>query len=160
MKVKFLLGLLAVIPLVLGGCTNKCQTTTGGQADISGMTPKQNTLETSGRNNIYFNFGKSNLTKDAKEIAKYQASQIISNEHVTLEGRTDERGTADFNMALGLQRADAVKRELVKNGVNGDNISTISYGKDSPVGNKADYKDLEEYHARNRVVTTVVDARG
>ena len=43
--------------------------------------------------------------------------------------------------------------------VDGNNISTISYGKDSPVGNKSDYKDIEEYHARNRVVTTIVETR-
>lgn len=161
MNAKILLGLLAIVPLILGGCTNKCgiPTTGGKTGDVSALA-SNSAIANAGKNNIYFNFGKSNLTKDAKEIAKYQASQIQSNDHVTLEGRTDERGTADFNMALGAKRAESVKKELVANGVNGDNISTISYGKDSPVGNKSDYKDIEEYHALNRVVTTTVDARG
>ncbi|MBQ9440988.1 MAG: OmpA family protein [Alphaproteobacteria bacterium] len=157
MNAKILLG-LAIVPLILGGCTNKCGVSTNAaKGDVSASSTS--VLENSGQNNVYFHFAKSNLTKDAKERVKYQASQINSNDHVTLEGRTDERGTSEFNMALGAKRAEAVKKELEKNGVNRDNITTISYGKDSPVGSKSDYKDIEEYHARNRVVTTVVETR-
>ena len=155
-KKKILLGLITIVPLILGGCTNKCTVPTD-KGDASARNASA--LENSGQNNIYFLFGKSNLTKEAKARAQYQASQIQSNDHVTLEGRADERGTADYNMALGAKRAESVKKELVKNGVDGNNISTISYGKDSPVGNKSDYKDIEEYHARNRVVTTIVETR-
>lgn len=160
MNARNLLGLLVIPVMLLGGCTNKCGIPTNGSktGDVSALTSNA-AIANAGRNNIYFNFGKSNLTKDAKEIAKYQASQIQANDHVTLEGRTDERGTAEFNMALGAKRAESVKQELVKNGVNGGNITTISYGKDSPVGNRSDYKDIEEYHALNRVVTTTVDAK-
>ena len=158
MNAKILLGLLAILPLVLGGCTNKCNQPVG-KTDLTALEGnKVNNLN--GRNNIYFQFGKSNLTKDAKEIAKYQASQIGSNDHVTVEGRTDSRGTSEYNMALGAKRAESVKQELVRNGVNGDNVSTISYGKDSPIGNRADYKSEREYHAINRVATTIVDNRG
>lgn len=148
---------MAIVPVILGGCTNKCGISTkdGASAAATGVS----VLEQTGANNIYFNFGKSNLTKEATERAKFQASQIQSSDHVTLEGRADERGTSEFNMALGAKRAEAVKKELVANGVSEGNISTISYGKDSPVGNRSDYKDIEEYHALNRVVTTVIDTK-
>ena len=157
MNAKILLGLM-ILPLILGGCTNKCGVSTdAAKGDVSALS--SSAIENNGQNNVYFHFGKSNLTKDAKERIQNQATQITAKDHVTLEGRTDERGTSEFNMALGAKRAESVKKELVKNGVNSDNITTISYGKDSPVGNKSDYKDIEEYHARNRVVTTVIETR-
>lgn len=160
MNAKILLGLMTIVPVILGGCTNKCGVPTkDGATGSSAMVVGNSAMEQAGVNNIYFNFGKSNLTKDAKERAKTQASYIQASDHVTLEGRTDERGTSEFNMALGAKRAESVKNELVANGVNEGSISTISYGKDSPVGNKSDYKDIEKYHAMNRVVTTVIDAK-
>ncbi len=160
MNSKILLGLLAVVPLILGGCTNKCGVpTTGRGGDVSALAQGSNIAQNvSDKNNVYFNFGKANLTDDAKIIVKEQANELkASGATSTIEGRTDERGTSEFNMALGAKRAEAVKKELVKNGVNPDSISTISYGKESPIGNRVDFKDPEEYHAINRVATTVVN---
>lgn len=161
MNSKILLGLLAVVPLILGGCTNKCGVQTGAKTgDVSALTASGNSLfAQNGIDKVYFHFGKSTLTDAAKEIIRKQAEFIKNSNigHVTIEGRTDERGTSEYNMALGAKRAEAVKNELVKKGINSGIITTISYGKESPVANKAEFTDMEEYHALNRVSITVAD---
>ncbi len=65
---------------------------------------------------------------------------------LTVEGHCDERGTIEYNLALGEKRAEAVKNQLVKAGVNGDRIKTISFGKEMPV----DPGHTEEAWAKNR----------
>ena len=52
--------------------------------------------------------------------------------HITVEGHCDERGSTEYNLALGASRADAVKNALIQAGVGGDRIKTISYGKEKP----------------------------
>ena len=64
-----------------------------------------------------------------------QAAQFLqqhANLRFTLEGHCDERGSTEYNLALGDKRAAAVKEALVKGGVNGSRINTISYGKEKP----------------------------
>jgi len=86
------------------------------------------------------------LTRQAQWLAKYP------NVSVTLEGHCDERGTREYNLALGERRANAAKNFLVSAGVPSSRISVISYGKERPVATGSD----EASWAQNRRAVTVV----
>jgi peptidoglycan-associated lipoprotein len=83
---------------------------------------------------IYFEYDKSNIRPDQQ--ASLQADATFLNQHTginfTIEGHCDERGSTEYNLALGDQRASAVKSALVSAGVSASRIKTISYGKEKP----------------------------
>ena len=83
---------------------------------------------------IYFDYDKSDIRADQQSSLQGDASflQQHSNIRITVEGHCDERGSTEYNLALGTNRADAVKNALVQAGVTGDRIKTISYGKEKP----------------------------
>ena len=87
---------------------------------------------------FYFAFDKANLSDLAMDSLGYHAKRIKQKVKekpdflLLIEGHTDERGTAEYNIALGLRRADAVSRFLRVNGVPAANIKTISYGEERP----------------------------
>jgi len=84
---------------------------------------------------IYFDYDKSGIKSESKDILKGISDFMIANLDVTLsvEGHCDERGTNEYNISLGDRRAKAVMDYLVSLGVTTDKISTFSYGKESPV---------------------------
>jgi peptidoglycan-associated lipoprotein len=84
---------------------------------------------------IYFDFDKADLRPDARETLKANAQWLKDNPSVTvqIEGHCDERGTAEYNLALGARRAQAAKDYLVTLGIPEQRISTISYGQEVPV---------------------------
>ena len=84
---------------------------------------------------IFFATNKSSLTTAARETLRKQATYLRKNKslNVTIEGHADERGTREFNLALGERRANAAKDYLMTYGISGKRISTISYGKEKPV---------------------------
>ena len=84
---------------------------------------------------IFFATNKSSLTTDARETLRKQATYLRKNKklNVTIEGHADERGTREFNLALGERRANAARDYLMTYGISGKRISTISYGKEKPV---------------------------
>jgi peptidoglycan-associated lipoprotein len=86
------------------------------------------------------------LQRQAQWMAQYRQVQV------TVEGHADERGTREYNLALGQRRANAARDLLVGNGVAGSRIQTISYGKDRP----ADLGSNEQAWAQNRRAVTVV----
>ena len=83
---------------------------------------------------IYFDYDKSEVRGDQR--ASIQADMAFLNQHAnmnfTIEGHCDERGSTEYNLALGDQRASAVKNELTTGGINASRIKTISYGKEKP----------------------------
>ena len=83
---------------------------------------------------VYFDYDKSDIRGDQQ--ASIQADAQFLNQHaamnITIEGHCDERGSTDYNLALGDQRASAVKSALTAAGVNASRIKTISYGKEKP----------------------------
>ena len=82
---------------------------------------------------VFFDYNSSELDSDAQELLQDQVAWIKQyNVSVTIEGHCDERGTREYNLALGEQRAQAVKNYLIGMGVSSDNVSTISYGKERP----------------------------
>lgn len=83
---------------------------------------------------VYFAFDSSSIPDDALPLIKAHAQYLASNPSVTftLEGHADERGTREYNIALGERRADAVRRMLMANGVSASQINVISYGEERP----------------------------
>ena len=84
---------------------------------------------------VFFATNKSNLTTAARETLRKQAKFLRKNKslNVTVEGHADERGTREYNLALGERRANAAKDYLMTYGISGKRISVISYGKEKPI---------------------------
>jgi peptidoglycan-associated lipoprotein len=83
---------------------------------------------------IYFDFDKSDLRPDAREGLQANASYLKSNSNVqvTIEGNCDERGSNEYNLALGKRRAEAAYKYLVDLGVESSRMTTVSYGEEKP----------------------------
>jgi peptidoglycan-associated lipoprotein len=98
--------------------------------------------------NIYFDYDKYNIREDAREILKANAEAFTKkgSHGIVVEGHCDERGTAEYNMALGERRAQEAKQYLVNLGINASRIETISYGEERPL----DTRSTEEAWAKNR----------
>lgn len=98
---------------------------------------------------IHFDFDSSAITPEAAEILKKKAQFLADNAaaNVNVEGHCDERGTNEYNMALGDRRAQAAKKYLVELGVADSRLSTVSFGEEKPL--VAGAKN-EEDHAKNR----------
>lgn len=103
---------------------------------------------------IFFEFDKSNISPDAREILKANADFLLKNGNskVVIEGHCDERGTAEYNMALGQRRAQETKNYLVNLGIKEPRIKTISYGEERPF----DPGHNEDAWAKNRRAHFVV----
>ena len=84
---------------------------------------------------VFFATNKSSLTTKSRETLRKQATFLRKNKslNVTVEGHADERGTREYNLALGERRANAAKDYLMTYGISGKRISVISYGKEKPV---------------------------
>tara|TARA_B100001996_G_scaffold181558_1_gene138704 strand:+ start:2570 stop:3034 length:465 start_codon:yes stop_codon:yes gene_type:complete len=84
---------------------------------------------------VFFATNKSNLTTASRDTLRKQAKYLRKNKklNVTIEGHADERGTREYNLALGERRANAAKDYLMTYGISGKRISVISYGKEKPV---------------------------
>lgn len=97
---------------------------------------------------IFFDFDKSVLKLEAQALLKKKADWMKSNADTKLliEGNCDERGTAEYNLALGERRAESAKKFLVDLGIDAKRISTISYGEERPI----DPRSNEEAWAKNR----------
>ena len=84
---------------------------------------------------IFFATHKSSLTTASRATLRKQATFLRKNKklNVTIEGHADERGTREYNLALGERRANAARDYLMTYGISGNRISVISYGKEKPV---------------------------
>ena len=84
---------------------------------------------------VFFATNKSKLTTASRDTLRKQATWLRKNKDITItiEGHADERGTREYNLALGERRANAAKDYLMTYGISGKRISTISYGKEKPV---------------------------
>ena len=89
-------------------------------------------LDTNLEDKVYFDFDKSTLDAEDKNLLEQYLPAIKKAKIVRLEGHCDERGTREYNLALGEKRAQAVKNYLIGLGINPDRVSTISYGKERP----------------------------
>jgi peptidoglycan-associated lipoprotein len=101
---------------------------------------------------VHFDYDKSDIRSEDQAIIQGDAGalktvfQMDSNFVVTIEGHCDERGSAEYNLALGDRRAAATKDALISLGVPGDKLKTVSFGKERPICTEA----MEDCYARNR----------
>jgi peptidoglycan-associated lipoprotein len=100
------------------------------QRGESTATPASSPLK-----DVYFDFDRYDLRADSREILKANSAWLKANPaaQVQIEGHCDERGTTEYNVALGSRRAESVKDYLVTLGTSADRLSTISYGEEIPV---------------------------
>ena len=119
-----------------GSATNSSQSNASSGAVSYGTVPgsKENFVSEVG-DRVFFGYDKSDLTTDSQSTLDRQAAwlQKYPSVRISVEGHCDERGTREYNLALGERRASAVKDYLVARGIDGGRISTISYGKEKPV---------------------------
>jgi len=99
------------------------------------MMGSQEDLVVSVGDRVFFGYDKYSLTSDSQKVLQGQAAWLKKNggKNVVIEGHADERGTREYNLALGERRANSVKDYLVALGVNASRVSTVSYGKERPV---------------------------
>lgn len=160
-----IVGTLAAL-LLLAACSSPPQTppaAPGGPGAYGGpgvgsgnvVPGSQQDLEASAGDRVFFAFDRSDITPEAQETLARQADWLrrYPNVTVTIEGHCDERGTREYNLALGERRAQAAKNVLVALGIPASRISTISYGKERP----AVVGSTEEAYAQNRRAVTVVN---
>jgi peptidoglycan-associated lipoprotein len=114
----------------------------------------QQDLATNVGDRVFFAYDSSDLAPEATDTLNRQAEWLnrYPNLQITIEGHSDERGTREYNIALGDRRANAVKNYLVSMGVSSSRVNTISYGKERPavVGS-----DASSWAQNRRGVTTV-----
>jgi peptidoglycan-associated lipoprotein len=154
-----LLAAVAALAL-LAACessSNENAATGAGGAGGAGAGPRpgsQEDLVASVGDRVFFDFDSSAIRSDQRPTLERQAGWLkqYAQNQVTVEGHTDERGTREYNLALGQRRANAARDVLVANGIAGARIQTISYGKERPAALGSD----EAAWAQNRRAVTVV----
>lgn len=126
--------IFALIAISVAGCTHVPQELDGQQ--------------------VFFAFNSADISTDAKKDLQSQALYMKQNPdiNITIQGRCDERGSTEYNLALGALRAGNAAHVIIHDGIEPERIKTISYGKENPI-----YPGTgEEVWAKNRNATTVV----
>lgn len=129
-----ILGALAAVAL-LAACSEKKPEATPTAAPVSTIVPgSEEDLVANVGDRVFYDFNKSNLRADAKSTLDKQAAWLekYSSVKVQIAGNCDERGTEEYNLALGQRRANSAANYLKAKGVAAARMSTISYGKDRP----------------------------
>ena len=127
--------LVILASLVLSACATKKVGTGQMQGDVYTGSDTVEYLASGVKDRVFFATNESVLTTASRETLRKQAAWLRknSNINIVLEGHADERGTREYNLALGERRANAAKDYLMTYGVSADRISVISYGKERPV---------------------------
>ena len=129
-------ALVIVAALILSACaTQKKVSQQMIQGDVYTGTETVKYLAKGVPDRVFFATNKSVLTTASRDTLRKQAAWLRKNSdiNITVEGHADERGTREYNLALGERRAHAAKDYLMTYGISGDRISVISYGKERPV---------------------------
>lgn len=123
--------------LVLTACATKKKVETSGdmQGDVYTGKDSVGYLADGVPDRVFFATNDSTLTTASRETLRLQSEWLRANStiNVVLEGHADERGTREYNLALGERRANAAKDYLMTYGISSDRISVLSYGKERPV---------------------------
>lgn len=125
----------------------------------SGPVPgTQADLEQSAGHRVFFAYDQYTLTPEAQSTLAKQAAWLkeYPETRILVAGNCDERGTREYNLALGARRAEAAKSYLVSLGVDGSRITTVSYGKERPI----DPRSTEAAWSLNRNATTTITSTG
>ncbi|MBB3173653.1 peptidoglycan-associated lipoprotein [Endobacter medicaginis] len=158
LKVLGVLGLAAL----LAACSSDNTANTGAAGGTGAATTgtagpvpgSEQDLVANVGDRVYFAFNQNSLSSDAQSTLDRQADWLARYPQVAVQiaGNCDDRGTEEYNLALGNRRANAARDYLVAKGVSADRLSTISYGKDRPT----DPGDTEEAWSQNRNAITSV----
>ena len=127
--------LVALACVALSACAKKVSTGGQLQGDVYTGTDTVEYLASGVPDRVFFATNESVLTTKSRETLRKQAAWLRKNSeiNVVLEGHADERGTREYNLALGERRANAAKDYLMTYGISANRISVISYGKERPV---------------------------
>ena len=127
--------LIVLACLALSACATKKVSTGQMQGDVYTGTDTVEYLASGVPDRVFFATNESVLTTASRETLRKQAAWLRKNSDITvvLEGHADERGTREYNLALGERRANAAKDYLMTYGISSDRISVLSYGKERPV---------------------------
>ena len=130
-------NLLVVVAaaLALSACATQKKVSTQMQGDVYTGTETVKYLATGVPDRVFFATNKSVLTTASRDTLRKQAAWLRKNKDtsVTVEGHADERGTREYNLALGERRANAAKDYLMTYGISSNRIAVISYGKERPI---------------------------
>ena len=127
--------LVMVAALALSACATQKKVGTQLQGDVYTGTETVKYLAKGVPDRVFFATNKSVLTTASRDTLRKQAAWLRKNKKisVTVEGHADERGTREYNLALGERRANAAKDYLMTYGISGNRLSVISYGKERPI---------------------------
>ncbi len=166
MKTNFTLALVLASALALSACSRKAPKilppdpggavstdTSGGSTAATPGSQADFAAQMMGQDTVYFDTDQYNIDSADQQalgaqavwLAKYPAKRV------TIEGHTDERGTREYNLALGERRANAAKNYLVSQGVEAGRLTTQTFGKDRPVA----LESTEDAWSRNRRAVTI-----
>ena len=153
-----LLAAFAALAL-LSACAKQADTAgaagSGASASTSGAVPgSEEDLVANVGDRVFYAYNTSSLSGDARGTLDRQSAWLgrYPQDSIQLAGNCDERGTEEYNIALGQRRANAARDYLVAHGVSSSRITTISYGKDRPTALGSD----EQSYAQNRNAITSV----
>ena len=171
MNSRLAMTLLVASGIALSACAKKAPEML--PPDPGGVTPSQTTggdstapvpgsqadfvAQMMGQDTIYFDTDRFNIDATDQAALAAQAAWLgrYPAKRITIEGHADERGTREYNLALGERRANAAKNYLVSLGIDAGRITTVSHGKEKPVALGSD----EASWAQNRRAVTVVIGR-
>ena len=130
---KFLIVVLAGVALT--ACASQVKKGAKLAGDVYTGTDTVKYLATGVKDRVFFATNKSTLTTASRDTLRKQAAWMRKKSKLkfTIEGHADERGTREYNLALGERRANAAKDYLMTYGISGNRLSVISYGKERPV---------------------------
>ena len=125
--------LILFATIALSACATGKKSQTSGDVYTGNDTVEY--LASGVKDRVFFATNKSSLTSASRETLRKQATYLRKNKklNVTIEGHADERGTREYNLALGERRANSAKDYLMTYGISSDRISVLSYGKERPV---------------------------
>jgi peptidoglycan-associated lipoprotein len=156
-------ALLVVAALGVAGCSNTSWDDTrfgdgsgagaGAAGSVSDPTSPAYFQQAIG-DRVLFAVDQSSLSPAAEEVLRGQAGWLLTNTdyNVTIQGHADEQGTREYNLALGARRANSAREFLISQGVAGNRIQVVSYGKERPL----EICSAESCYAKNRRAVTVL----
>lgn len=145
----------STLPVATGSAGSGATSPTGAVTGAAQGSPED--FRQSVEDRVYFDLDRHDIRADARPRLDAQAAWLrrYPDTRLRIEGNADERGTREYNLALGARRAEAVRDHLVAAGVAPSRIEVISYGKERPIASGS----TEEAHARNRNAHSVVLGR-
>jgi len=161
MNMKIIGVLAALATLSLGACADKdkdtagASTGSGANASTAGVTPgSQEDLVANVGDRVFYALDSSSLSGDGRSALDRQAAWMARYPQVSVQlaGNCDERGTTEYNLALGQRRSNAARDYLVARGVSSARITSVSFGKERPTALGSD----DQAYSQNRNATTSV----